>query len=191
MARTPDNNWPLEDAASGVALRWMRDEPAEFELLARWLSDERVLEWVYGRDDPYSLEDTLEKFGPRTRGEDPVRPCFMLADGQPVGYLQYYPVEKAEDYELETAEHTWGLDLFIGEPDFWNRGIGTTTLQLIIRHLFDHRAAQRIVIDPRVDNPRAIRCYEKAGFRKIKILHEHELHEGTHRDCWLMATTTA
>ena len=31
-----------------------------------------------------------------------------------------------------------------------------------------------------------IRAYEKAGFRIIKSLPEHELHEGKMEDCWLM-----
>jgi hypothetical protein len=26
----------------------MRDDPADYALTSRWLSDERVLEWVYG-----------------------------------------------------------------------------------------------------------------------------------------------
>ena len=31
-----------------------------------------------------------------------------------------------------------------------------------------------------------IRAYEKAGFRIIKSLPEHELYEGKMEDCWLM-----
>ncbi|MEH1834506.1 MAG: GNAT family protein [Nostoc sp.] len=37
------------------------------------------------------------------------------------------------------------------------------------------------------DNPRAIRCYEKCGFVKVKLLPAHELHEGEYSDCWLTA----
>ena len=44
----------------------------------------------------------------------------------------------------------------------------------------------RRVIDPHVDNPRAIRAYEKAGFRKQRVLKEHEFHEGRWHDAWLM-----
>jgi len=32
----------------------------------------------------------------------------------------------------------------------------------------------------------AVRCYEKSGFKKVKLLPAHELHEGAMRDCWLM-----
>ena len=39
---------------------------------------------------------------------------------------------------------------------------------------------------PKVNNERAIKCYEKCGFTKVKVLKEHELHEGVLEDCWMM-----
>ena len=181
----------LLDPESGVGLRWMRDEPGEYGQLSRWMTDERVLEWVYGRDDPYPVDRVRTKFGPRVRGQDGVRPCFMLLTGRPVGYLQYYPVTEPEDYELENAGGTWGLDLWIGEPELWSQGIGTATLRLVLGYLFEHEGAANVVIDPRVENVRAVRCYEKAGFAKVKVLMEHEMHEGAKRDSWLMEVRRA
>ena len=43
-----------------------------------------------------------------------------------------------------------------------------------------------MVLDPHVDNERAIRCYEACGFHKVKKLPKHELHDGVWVDCWLM-----
>lgn len=43
-----------------------------------------------------------------------------------------------------------------------------------------------VVMDPQTWNKRAIRCYEKCGIKKVKILPEHEFHEGRYRDCWLI-----
>ncbi|MBN3944450.1 MAG: GNAT family N-acetyltransferase [Nostoc sp. NMS9] len=60
-------------------------------------------------------------------------------------------------------------------------------LEIVINYLFEQRQADKIVIDPHVDNSRAIRCYEKSGFVKVKLLPAHELHEGKYSDCWLMA----
>ena len=85
----------------------------------------------------------------------------------------------------------YGVDLFIGEPELWDQGIGTKTLSALIGYLFGELGALRVVIDPRVSNARAIRCYERCGFSKIKILPEHELHEGIHRDAWLMSVERA
>ncbi len=45
--------------------------------------------------------------------------------------------------------------------------------------------------DPHKSNPRAIRAYEKAVFRIIKSLPEHELFEGKEEDCWMMVTVNS
>lgn len=42
------------------------------------------------------------------------------------------------------------------------------------------------ILNPHQNNPRAVRAYEKAGFKILKALPEHELHEGKKQDCWLM-----
>ena len=46
--------------------------------------------------------------------------------------------------------------------------------------------AAAVILDPHANNPRALRCYEACGFRKVKFLPQHELHEGVWEDCWLM-----
>jgi aminoglycoside 6'-N-acetyltransferase len=38
-------------------------------------------------------------------------------------------------------------------------------------------------------NARAIRCYEKAGFRKVRRLPESELREGKWHDEWVMSVS--
>ncbi len=170
----------------------MRDDPADYALMARWLTDERVLEFYEGRDDPYPLERVIEKYGPRVRGEEPVASCLILYREQPIGYVQYYALAPyAESFSIEDARDTFGIDIFIGEPDHWDRGIGTEAVSAMLAYLLDELSATRAVIDPRVDNPRAVRCYEKAGFRKVMVLPKHELHEGEYRDAWLMTIERA
>jgi aminoglycoside 6'-N-acetyltransferase len=41
-------------------------------------------------------------------------------------------------------------------------------------------------MDPQTRNTRAIKCYKKCGFKKIKILPKRELHEGEYQDCLLI-----
>ena len=172
-----------------LALRYMRDEEAEYRLLSRWLTDERVLEWIYGRDNPWPYDRVLAKYRPRVLGEHPVRSCFIVLEGEPLGYIQFFPVADAASYGLEDAAGYWGVDMWIGEPDIWSQGLGTRALRALLGHLFAVEGAVVAVIDPRVENPRAVRCYEKAGFRCVKVLPGHELHEGSWRDSWLMVAT--
>ena len=167
------------------ALRRMVDSEHDYGLLARWLSDERVLRFYEGRDHPFTLEMVKAKYGDRVLSQEGVTPCIMEYEGYPVGYLQYYQADPQE-YEFEHHGKAYALDLFIGEPAYWGRGLGPGFIRLLLCFLFEERGADWVILDPHVDNLRAIRCYEKCGFRRLKLLKAHELHEGQYVDCWLM-----
>jgi aminoglycoside 6'-N-acetyltransferase len=99
----------------------------------------------------------------------------VLHDDDLVGLVQYYE-------ELDPEYPHAGIDLFIGVP-YQGRGLGTDTVRTIARHLVDDRGHHRLVIDPAADNERAIRCYEKVGFRRVGVLREYErAPDGTWRD---------
>ena len=53
----------------------------------------------------------------------------------------------------------------IGEPEFWGKGYGTEAMQLILRFAFMELNLQRVSLDVFEYNQRAIRSYEKAGFK--------------------------
>lgn len=166
-------------------LRRMTDCAEDYALLSRWLSDPRVLEFYEGRDNPFPFERVRDKYAPRVLSDEGVTPCIMVFECRPVGYLQYYAADP-DEYSFEGSGNIWALDLFIGEPDYWGRGIGTRFVRLLLAYLFEQQGATWVIIDPHVDNERAVRSYEKAGFRKLKLLPRHELHEGRQVDCWLM-----
>jgi aminoglycoside 6'-N-acetyltransferase len=173
------------------AIRLMHDQLDDYTILAKWLTDPIVLEYYEGRDNPFPLERVQQKFAPRVQRLHATIPCFMLDTDKPIGYLQYYRLSLADcdAFDLPTMACSFGMDLFIGESARWNRGIGTTYVQLATRYLTDTCAATHITVDPRVDNLRAIRCYEKSGFHQRKLLPQHEYHEGAYRDSWLMVYT--
>jgi aminoglycoside 6'-N-acetyltransferase len=173
------------------AIRLMRDERADYITLAQWLTDPKVLEYYEGRDNPFSLKRVQQKYAPRVQRRHPTIPCFFVQSDKPIGYLQYYALSLADSaaFALPATATPFGMDLFIGESRNWNCGLGTTYVQLAVHYLFTACAATHITLDPRVENLRAIRCYEKCGFQKVKVLPHHELHEGAYRDSWLMVCT--
>ncbi len=177
-------NLPKMISSGDITIRPMKDEEADYQLMAKWLADPRVLEFVYG--EPKDIEYVKEHFGPRVRQEENVSSCFIEYQSQPVGYIQYFPVTKKEDYELETNEDVWAIDMWIGEPNFWDKGIGSKALKLVMGHIFKDEKAKKIIIDPHVDNLRAIHVYEKVGFKKVKILKAHEKYQDKKVDAWLM-----
>lgn len=172
-----------------LALRKLQPHPADYAALQRWLSDSRVLQFYEGRDQSFDLARVTREFDPAdatARGETP---CLIFYKGWAAGYLQFYPLRSAADcaeYGLEYSANAWAMDLFLGQPELWGRGLGTRLLNAFSAWLFASTPASVLAVDPHVDNARAIRAYEKAGFRKIKNLSAHELHEGRRVDCWVM-----
>jgi RimJ/RimL family protein N-acetyltransferase len=57
------------------------------------------------------------------------------------------------------------VGLGIGERDFWGKGYGTDVMKIILRYAFTEVNLQRVTLNSFEYNPRAIRSYEKAGFR--------------------------
>lgn len=175
-------------ADSEINIRPLRDDPGDFACLARWLSDPRVLEFYEGRDHPFSLQAVNEKYSPRVLQADGVQACLILYEKRPLGYLQYESCSPQDllQYSRETGLTAFSMDLFIGEPHLWGRGLGRRVVTLAAGWLFKHRHADYVTLDPHVDNERAIRCYQACGFQRALRLPEHENHEGRLVDCWLM-----
>ena len=87
---------------------------------------------------------------------------------------------------IPAIEGSFGLDIFIGEPDVIDRGVGSRVVALLARHLFETRDATAIALLTPVDNTRAHRAYEKAGFRKVKQTLDTDVVDGERRMSWLM-----
>ena len=176
--------------ADSVSIRPLLDTDDDYSLMVRWLADRRVLEWVFGRDETYTLARVREEWNPQLLAVQHLWPYLIELDGTPIGYLQLVWVHAhAEGYGLAGdpggTEHAYAFDLWIGEPEQWGRGLGTAACHAAIAAL-RARGAQRILIDPRVMNERAVHVYTKVGFRTVKVLPGNELHEGIGWDCWLM-----
>ncbi|PAE20829.1 GNAT family N-acetyltransferase [Bacillus sp. 7504-2] len=155
-------------------------------LLAKWLSDPLVLEYYEGRDNPFDLEKVNKKFYQCKNG---VIGCIVEFENIEIGYTQYYQLDN-ETRNLygyvDVPDIIYGIDQFIGEIEYWNRGIGTLLVKSMVEFLVEQKQADRVVMDPQTSNKRAIRCYEKCGFERVKLLPKNELHEGEYRDCWLI-----
>ncbi|WP_205697950.1 GNAT family N-acetyltransferase [Conexibacter sp. SYSU D00693] len=122
----------------GPALRAMHAAPE----VAAW--------WGLPKDDFLETDDDADTL------------LAMEADGQLVGYLQFY-----EERDADCKHAT--IDLFL-DPGHHRRGLGSDALRTVIGHLVDDRGHHRITIDPAVDNAPAIACYRGVGFRDVGVM---------------------
>jgi RimJ/RimL family protein N-acetyltransferase len=69
------------------------------------------------------------------------------------------------------------VGLGIGETEYWSKGYGTDVMNILLRFAFTEINLRRVTLTVFEYNPRAIRSYEKVGFR-----HEGHLRNFVNRE---------
>jgi aminoglycoside 6'-N-acetyltransferase len=130
----------------------------DMPLLAAWLAETHVREWWGDPDKGIAeIRQAMEEVS--------VEPLIVELDGRPVAYLQSYDPHLEDDHPYADQPFvTLGIDISIGEPDLLGKGHGSAIIAQFAEQLFEE-GAPRLIIDPDPTNVRAIRAYEKAGFR--------------------------
>lgn len=160
--------------------------PEDGRHLYRWLNDPAVLAFYDGRDNPGTWDRIAAHYLNKTGF--PEQGCLVEWRQAPAGFLQVYPLAPADTarFGFPTDDMTVGMDMFLGETSLWGQGIGTQLTRVASDALLGHWGADRVVLDPRISNTRAVHVYQKAGFSIVKRLSGHEYHEGVWEDCWLL-----
>jgi len=169
----------LTNVRDGVSLRFMRNTEYDMSLLLKWLTNTEVLQYVYGEGVPWDIEKIKEKFSEKTTGQSITVACLILYQEQEVGYVQYYPIEhdsyKVNDVATyERIKDGYGIDMFIGEPKLWGKGIGRQALGVLEDFLRSHLNVQIICVDPAVGNERGVCFWKKVGFEVVDIIEDYD-----------------
>lgn len=152
-----------------VTLRRLTD--GDVSALSRLLSSPGVAEWW-----PVESEESLrvDVLG------DEETVSFAIELGEELVGVIMYSEELWRDY------FSAGIDIALGSESR-GQGLGPEAMRVLIGWLFDQGGHHRITIDPASANRRAIRAYEKVGFRRVGVMREYELGpDGVWRDGLLM-----
>ena len=154
----------------GISFRRLRS--SDLALMHRWLNEPHVRRWWYAEGSSY--EEIEDHYLPGIEGRDATKLFLILHGDEPIGFVQCYPIS-AEDDEtyarLVDVENSAGVDLFIGEPGYLHRGLGSHVIRRFLSdHVFSNPEIEVCVIGPEPNNAAAIRAYEKAGFRYFKTI---------------------
>ena len=140
-------------------------QEVDLDLLCQWLDKPHVKEWW---DDRLTHDQIKSKYRKRI-GSVLVAPFIAYLDEKPIGFIQYYHADKIGDgWWADEVTGTLGLDQFIGEETLINHGYGTLMIRVFIEKLFLEETVKKIIIDVDPNNHRAIRCYEKVGFKLVR-----------------------
>lgn len=70
----------------------------------------------------------------------------------------------------------------IGEREYWDKGYGTDMMRLCLQYAFTELNVYRVSLGLHAYNPRALKSYEKAGFRIEGRTRQDTLREGRRTD---------
>lgn len=140
-------------------------------MLEDWLARPHWREW-WG--DP---ENELGYIREMIEGRDTSKPFIFHVCGEPAGYIQYWFLgyhqtpEWIADYPwlAELPSDSIGVDLSIADASRLSEGVGSYVLKTFSERLAA-KGFKTIIIDPDPENGRAVRAYEKAGFRRVPEL---------------------
>ncbi len=118
------------------------------------------------RDEfPWSV---VEDEDPCFFGREPGKSKYLLIhyQGKIIGTISYAHNDgRTENFEL---------DIWLRSESYTGKGIGSSTMKLLIRTLVVRHGVKTFIIRPWSKNPRAIKAYEKCGFLEKKDFRPEE-----------------
>ena len=136
---------------------------ADLPTVQQWLAKPHVAKWWGDPAEQFALVS-----GDLTH---PAMDQFIVElDRRPFAYLQCYDPDAWANHGFGALPRgARGIDQFIGEPDMTGRGHGSSFIRAFLVALI-RAGTPRVLTDPDPANARAIRAYEKAGFRKDRMV---------------------
>ena len=89
-------------------------------------------------------------------------------------------------HEVDNINRTATLGIFIGNKNYWSKGYGTEAIQLILDFGFNYLNLNNIELALMEFNQRALKCYEKCGFKEIGRRRKSKFINGRYYDSILM-----
>ncbi|MEK7466646.1 MAG: GNAT family protein [Planctomycetota bacterium] len=152
---------------------------ADAEIFVRWFNDPDVSQYL-GRDVPITLEE--EKKWIEGRAGDAGNQILVMvhrAERRPIGTVGLHGMAG------QNRKAVFGIQ--IGEKEFWNQGLGREATELTLEIAFDRLNLNRVELEVYETNPRAIRVYERAGYRTEGVARQGRWIRGRYVDVRRMA----
>lgn len=149
-----------------VNLRPMRRE--DIELAVKYQADEDVTNNYFMGMNLFPTRDMWEKwYGHMSEDQE----GFGFAIENKAGLY----IGSCHVMNLNWKNRTTYFAVYIGNPDYRSKGYGTEALKLFLNFLFNELGLRKVKLNVFVFNKRAIRCYEKCGF-KVDGINKKELY---------------
>ncbi len=146
------------DRIEGRLVELRRHTPANLPTVLRWYADPEIARLTRYSTRPMPTEEVERFFQARLLSTESVAYGIHLRpSGRLVGLTTFSSLDPDNGSVL--------FHITIGERDAWGQGYGTEAAQLMLWLAFERIGLHRVGLTVFSFNERAIRSYEKAGFR--------------------------
>ncbi len=154
-------------------------EKEDVNLLYVWFNDPEI-RGLTGEVFP-SYQESVEEFLTRLR-TDSSRAWFGVVVKEndqligEAGLLRMFPAWRTTD-----------LSLILGERAAWRKGYGSEAMELLLDYAFGYLNFHRVAIGVVGSNQRALKFYEKAGFKREGIQRDGYFYDHSYQDFVMMS----
>lgn len=139
-----------------VRLRLIRQ--TDIEMLRHWRNEDR---FAFFDSSYISAESQQEWFGRHQRRKDDLIFIIETPDAKPIGTISLYRID------LSSMRAKFGR-MIIGDVESRKKGFARDASESLIQFAFSTLNLRQIRLEVLKNNERAIRLYEKIGFRKVQ-----------------------
>jgi len=141
-------------------------KPSDYDKIIKW-SENKKLTYFAGARLPKDREECIKRY---QRSSNLFNIIFAIEDknGNFLGEIELNHIQ----WKKKIAE----LFLYIGEENLWGKGYGADALNTFIEYIYREKKFNKIYLRVYQNNIRAIRCYQKCGFKKKGILKLNKRH---------------
>ncbi len=129
----------------------------DVEKFTEWLNDFETTDYT-GRSGILTTLDGERKYLEENSNPEATFVIVTLEDNKMIGTVSL------ED--INWINRTATLGIFIGDKEFRSKGYGTEAIRLILEYGFKYMNLYNIKLDLMEFNERALKCYEKCGFKE-------------------------
>ncbi len=123
---------------------------------------------------PLRLEDEEKWYEQQEAGKDTYN--FAIERKEDTAYIGGCGIN-----EVDWKNRCVTVGIFIASQ-CWDKGYGTDAMKVLLRFVFEQMNIHRIELRTYSFNPRAIRSYEKCGFRKEAVLRQRIFRDSKYYD---------
>ncbi|MDR7870478.1 MAG: GNAT family protein [Tissierellaceae bacterium] len=156
-----------------IVLREYRKE--DFAYMRKWVNDYEITKYLSNVFlHPHSVADTENFINSMIEGK---MKGFIIAHKGTEEYIGQLDMIK-----IDWPNRVGTLGIVIGTKENLSKGYGTEAIKLLQEFAFNKLNLNKLELDVRAFNERAINCYEKCGFKKEGIIRENYYENGEYTD---------